>query len=784
MSYNDNFDAEWASPAEHARLYRSLGLQVLPSYMPGQTKEWKRPVVPWKLYTEALMSDDEFDKLYGQSGTYAAHKNMCLITGINNLFVVDLDTYKGPEAQLWLDQLRDQQETAADFETPTQRTGGGGLQIFFIAPKGWHPPTLTCPVQNIDIRGKGGLVIVSPSLHESGKNYDWIEGLEPWNISFAVCPRYICEAIDDLAKRCEKINSYTNIKNKTKAVEYVTEPFGNIIDGREKKMVAIIWYDLVNLYRESPIMQEGSLLDKYMEKSFKSYCMQVKSRIIEPGTPQDILLEREGRGISLFKKKWIAAYTKWETEIKEAAMSSSPYEGIRDDADNNDQTNSKYTSDNNSRKEPPKSKPKNEKDHLTIARNAQEECGWDNIISTPSGVWIWQTEGVWRKEHDQAIKQILQRTIEKLGEKVTSSLVNGSAEVFKTEIFKSQHNFNLGNPETINCLNGEVELVNGKWTLTKHRKEHYRTTQIPVLFDPTATAPKFKIFLNDVFINDPDQEEKIKSVLEMMGYSLMSHARHEKFVILIGAGANGKSVLLGILHALCGSDNVAGVQPSNFGRPFQRAHLEAMLVNIVTEIAQGEVIADAELKGITSGEPTTVEHKYGAPFVMTPYSTCWFGSNHMPRTKDFSDALFRRAVIIPFNRIFQKTEQNPNLKEELKAELPGILNLALNAYAAALINGFTEPQSCITAKQEWRLEVDQVAQFVSEKCEYAPKEETTFKDLFGAYTSWAVEEGVRMHMGKKGFSERLSRLGYGKRQTSSTRYITGIKLVANEDDFG
>jgi hypothetical protein len=72
----------------------------------------------------------------------------------------------------------------------------------------------------------------------------------------------------------------------------------------------------------------------------------------------------------------------------------------------------------------------------------------------------------------------------------------------------------------------------------------------------------------------------------------MSHARHERFVMLIGPGANGKSVLLAILEGLLGAENVAGVQPSNFDRSFQRAHLHMKLANIVTELRQGEVIAD------------------------------------------------------------------------------------------------------------------------------------------------------------------------------------------------
>ena len=117
-------------------------------------------------------------------------------------------------------------------------------------------------------------------------------------------------------------------------------------------------------------------------------------------------------------------------------------------------------------------------------------------------------------------------------------------------------------------------------------------------------------------------------------------------------GVNGKSGLLAIIEALCGSSNIAGVQPSKFKSSFQRAHFHNKLANIVTELSEGEKAADAELKSITSGEPVTVEHKYQHPFNMRPYSACWFGTNHRPATNEFSEALFRRAVLVTFNCIF------------------------------------------------------------------------------------------------------------------------------------
>jgi putative DNA primase/helicase len=416
-------------------------------------------------------------------------------------------------------------------------------------------------------------------------------------------------------------------------------------------------------------------------------------------------------------------------------------------------------------------------DHLDLARMTLEIMGRQNVICTDAFVWRWQARGVWTQQGDRAIKQAVQvRLDDEALIDVTASLVNGVTDVLKSEIFKPEHEFNRGNPETVNCPNGELSLTDYvSWNLSPHCREHYRTTQIPVVFDPKGEAPMFRAFLQQIFRDDDDRDDKMQSVLELMGYTLMSHARHEKFVMLIGPGANGKSVLLAVLEGLLGSENVAGVQPCNFDNRFQRGSLHQKLANIVTELKQGEVIADAELKAITSGEPATVEHKHKDPFVMRPFATCWFGTNHMPHTRDFSEALFRRATIIQFNRTFAKSEQDPLLKDKLQAELSGILNLTLNAYARALVDGFTEPASSAAAKQEWRLEADQVALFVDEACQRVPDAKTLSGDVFRTYTLWASDNGINKTMSQKGLRDRLTRLGFGSHRDRTGRYVIGLR---------
>jgi putative DNA primase/helicase len=415
-------------------------------------------------------------------------------------------------------------------------------------------------------------------------------------------------------------------------------------------------------------------------------------------------------------------------------------------------------------------------DQLGLARQTLMHIGAGKVIYTEQFFWLWNNTGVWKRADDRSVKQSAIVVMEQAKLPVSARSVSGTTELAKTEAFKEGHKFNLGDPETINCLNGEVYLDGGEWNLGQHKIENYRTAQIPVHYDPNSEAPRFVNFLDEIYADDLDKEQKITATLELLGYSLMSHTKHEKFALLIGSGANGKSVLLGLLEALCGPENISGVQPSKFDNPFQRGHLQYKLVNIVTELKQGVVIADAELKAITSGEPATVEHKNKDPFVMRPYSTCWFGTNHLPHTRDFSDAFFRRAVVLTFNNVFRGSRRDPNLSDKLKAELPGVLRLCLDAYAMALVSGFTDPPSSEAAKKEWRFEADQVRQYVDEACLVGASLRVQSSRVYANYETWTQDNGIRHRLGLKNFVQRLAGLGYSRNRQNDASYIIGLKI--------
>lgn len=417
-------------------------------------------------------------------------------------------------------------------------------------------------------------------------------------------------------------------------------------------------------------------------------------------------------------------------------------------------------------------------DQLDMARAVVQDIGAENVLSDHSGIFQWSSQGVWQWLCPRAVKVVVQRVVPDISEHVTASLIAGVSDLLATDVFREDHEFNIGATDVVNCPNGQLTLIDGFWELLPHCREDYRTTQIPVEWDADAQCPQFERFLLDVFDGTPDQHERIQCLLECMGYTLMAHCRYEVMVMLVGNGANGKSVLLSVLEELVGSRNVSGVQPSQMDRTFQRSHLHLKLANIVTEVKEGEIMADNAVKAIVSGETCTVERKLQHPFDMKPFATLWMGTNHMPHTRDCSDGFFRRAVVLDFPNQFKPELNNcdPYLRDKLNRELPGILALCLGRYAEAVKRGSIHvPPSVLEQREDWRRESDHVQVWVEEDCNVGPGKQATVANLYVAYETWADAAGIRRRVTRTTLGKRLKALGFESQRTGSGRSYDGIQ---------
>ena len=338
MSLAMSFDPDFAEPSEWARMYRSAGMQVVPAMSHRENKnQWKRPALPkWRALENELVPDLTFERWYGEDGEHSRRNNMGLIAGAcsNGVFVIDLDLHKDVRAQAWWYEILDLQQAAGELETVEQATGGGGVQLFYRAPAGWTPPTCKTSI-GVDIRGQGGFAMMPPSMHESGKSYRWRPGHEPWEMSVADAPGWLCDQIMQLAREhggASGVNRVTGESEKTSTPIHSVDPFGNIVDGREDFMTKLVWAAVVDLKRECPGDLGASLSERHMLESFAAYERKVKSRLKSPGASNADLLEREGRGISLFRDKWENAVEQWDGKVAQHAAVEKPSRPAEDKA--------------------------------------------------------------------------------------------------------------------------------------------------------------------------------------------------------------------------------------------------------------------------------------------------------------------------------------------------------------------------------------------------------------------------------------------------------------------
>lgn len=105
--------------------------------------------------------------------------------------VLDIDNRPGVDGADTLAEL--EQEHGKLPETVTCLTGGGGVHYYFRIGQQVKNGTNVFP--GIDIRTKGGYVILPPSGHITGRVYDWDADSRPGEVDIADAPDWLQEAL-------------------------------------------------------------------------------------------------------------------------------------------------------------------------------------------------------------------------------------------------------------------------------------------------------------------------------------------------------------------------------------------------------------------------------------------------------------------------------------------------------------------------------------------------------------------------------------------------------------
>lgn len=267
-------------------------------------------------------------------------------------------------------------------------------------------------------------------------------------------------------------------------------------------------------------------------------------------------------------------------------------------------------------------------------------------------------------------------------------------------------------------------------------------------FDADAGTPeRFVKYLKRAC---PDADT-YKAVVRMMGLMMADTGRLEVFFQLYGKGSNGKTVLLEIIEALVGRQNVSQVALEFLapGTRFQSFPLVNAKVNVSGELRTdtgGATLAaiEGEFKNASSGGTIEVERKgvdktferCRARFVMA--------ANSLPTFVDRTDGIWRRLRILPFEVEIPDGEKDIHLARKIiESEMPEIARLALDGLAEIIMQGrFPDCKRGAEMKQAHRATCDHEREFLMENFEQGGRDDRIGAAmLYEEYKAWMKGNG-------------------------------------------
>ena len=423
------------------------------------------------------------------------------------------------------------------------------------------------------------------------------------------------------------------------------------------------------------------------------------------------------------------------------------------------------------------------------ARHVYEHGYW--LHFDPTSGWIKKTDAEMLRLAELAIRDMGRAGLNQLSpddmkrfmNHVIKSL-NASSLINAVTLLKGQPKVQIhaqeldANPLLLGVKNGQcIDMRTGMvFDLTP---EHLITKSVGCEYDPYAQCPQWEEFLQQVFQED---QSLVDYLQQYVGYCLTGLTSEQQVLFGFGLGANGKSVLFSVLTELLGTYAIAApidtfMLSGNEGpKSYLLARLAGARFVLANETSDGQRLAENIIKELTGGEVIAAAHKYGHLFEFQPRFKIAMVGNHKPVIRGTDSGIWRRLHLLPFNRSFAVSEQDPDLGTKLKSELTGILNWALKGALSWQQNKrLIVPDAMKKEVEAYHSESDIIGQWLLERCAVDPKATTASSALYYDYANWCKANG-HVASSKTLLGRRLTERGFGKRTGAKATWI-GLALL-------
>lgn len=383
-------------------------------------------------------------------------------------------------------------------------------------------------------------------------------------------------------------------------------------------------------------------------------------------------------------------------------------------------------------------------------------------FSTGSTMKYVYQDGVYTLFSDDMMRGVIKTLIANYNEElVRMGQVNECLQHIATDL--NTYTFDELNfdENLINFENGLLRLTDLE--LLPHTPEVLSTIQIPCKWNGYVTpTPVFDGYLETL----TDGDNEIQDLLfEFIGACLSNIKgwRMKKSLWMVGPGNTGKSVLKTLVEQILGSHNFIGIDLSEIEARFGTGAIYGKRLAGSSDMSFITIKELETFKKCTGGDSLFAEFKAQSPFQFTYNGLLWFCMNRLPRfSGDDGQWVYDRIMEVICKNIIPLEKQDKTLIDKMYEEREGIVYKAVMAVQGLIQNGytFTEPESVLIARQNYREQNSTVISFFNE-C-MCPREDGKITDLvttgkvYKAYRAWCRDNNNGYGKTIREFREELA----------------------------
>lgn len=417
----------------------------------------------------------------------------------------------------------------------------------------------------------------------------------------------------------------------------------------------------------------------------------------------------------------------------------------------------------------------------------------DSIRCIPEIGWYWFDGVRWRRDDDGEMIRRAKAVTQAMIDASTDFPAEARAEAVKfalrseqaprlaamLELAKSETGIALpyrmldADPWLVG-VEGGADLRTGNFLVPP--SQAYVSRRLGAEYNPHAKCPTWCSFLNRITAGDIELVEFLQRAI---GYTLTGSTREQVLFVLHGPGANGKSVLLRVIRLLAGDYGADGAVDTFLDRTRREssndlARLAQVRFVCASELDEGKQLAESLVKTVTGGEAISARFLYREYFEFVPAFKVWLACNHKPRISGDDNGIWRRIRLVPLRVTIPPEEQDRDLLEKLRRELPGILNWTIVGARAWQHNGLGPPAAVTAATQAYRAESDAIGEWLGERCTLTAGAAIQAKLLYDDYAKYVGDRGAHP-LSMKRWAQRMADRGFEKDEGRIVHY-RGIAL--------